>query len=261
MENSCQNCNQAISENFCSNCGQKKYKRIDKKYIWDEIQYTFLHINKGFLYSVKSVLKNPGKTAREFIEGNRVNHYKPISLAFVLAGISAFLSINVIKLYKMMEGLLVNQKLSSTMMEETLPLVNKYNSFIMLLFVPIVAVFTKIVFKKWGHNYYEHVVMNAFGVSFYLIACILILYPVLYIFKADTNLCLKIVGVSFCLVPCIMIAFFKSFYNDKPLKTIILRILLMILLLFVCYIVSIIAITILMLIFKGPEGMKYLQAK
>lgn len=51
MENTCQNCNHDIIENFCANCGQKKYKRIDKKYLWDEVQYTFLHLNKGFLYS------------------------------------------------------------------------------------------------------------------------------------------------------------------------------------------------------------------
>ena len=78
MENTCQNCNNLIVENFCSNCGQKKFKRIDKKYVFDEIQYTLLHTNKGLFYSIKKLLRNPGKTAREYIEGNRVNHYKPI---------------------------------------------------------------------------------------------------------------------------------------------------------------------------------------
>jgi hypothetical protein len=39
-----------------------------------------------FLFRVKT-LRNPGKTAREYVEGNRVDHYKPIALTFVLAGI------------------------------------------------------------------------------------------------------------------------------------------------------------------------------
>lgn len=56
----------------------------------DEIQYTFLHTNKGLLYSIKHILKNPGNTAREFIDGNRVNHYKPILLTFLLGGIAGF---------------------------------------------------------------------------------------------------------------------------------------------------------------------------
>ena len=83
MDQNCQNCSTLILNNFCDNCGQKKFKKIDRKYIWDEIQYTFLHTNKGFLYSVKNIIKNPGKTARAFIDGNRVNHYKPILLVFV----------------------------------------------------------------------------------------------------------------------------------------------------------------------------------
>ena len=49
-ENSCRNCNQNIVQNYCSNCGQKRYKRIDRSYIWEEIQYTTIHTNKGFLY-------------------------------------------------------------------------------------------------------------------------------------------------------------------------------------------------------------------
>ena len=99
MENICKNCNQVITENFCANCGQKKYKKIDKKYIWDELQYTVFHTNKGLLYSVKNILKNPGKTAKEFIDGNRVNHYKPILLVFVLSGIATFISFKVLSMY------------------------------------------------------------------------------------------------------------------------------------------------------------------
>ena len=67
MEN-CQNCNEVITGIFCSNCGQKKYKRIDKKYVWDEIQYTVLHTNKGFLYSVKNTLILKGPEALQYIK-------------------------------------------------------------------------------------------------------------------------------------------------------------------------------------------------
>lgn len=100
----CLNCGNQITENFCSNCGQKKYKRIDKKYIWDELQYTVFHTNKGLLYSIKTTLKNPGKTAKDFIEGNRVNHYKPILLVFVLSGIATFLTFKVLNFKEIIEN-------------------------------------------------------------------------------------------------------------------------------------------------------------
>ncbi|MBC8645230.1 DUF3667 domain-containing protein [Flavobacterium lindanitolerans] len=70
----------------------------------DEVQYLAVHTNKGFFYSLKNVARNPGKTAKKFIDGDRVNHYKPILLAFVLSGISAFLSFKVIKSDVIMEN-------------------------------------------------------------------------------------------------------------------------------------------------------------
>ena len=78
MENFCKNCNQLITANFCANCGQKKFKRIDKKYIWEELQYTVLHTNKGLLYSLKNILKNPGKTAKEFIIQTETTRHLPV---------------------------------------------------------------------------------------------------------------------------------------------------------------------------------------
>jgi len=64
MKEICQNCKNTITDNFCGNCGQKKYKRIDRKYIFDELQYTILHTNKGFFYSIKNIFRNPGKNCK-----------------------------------------------------------------------------------------------------------------------------------------------------------------------------------------------------
>jgi Protein of unknown function (DUF3667) len=261
MEYNCIHCRKSFNENYCNSCGQKKFYRIDKNYIWDEIQYTLIHVNKGFLFSIKSILKNPGKTARAFIDGDRVSHYKPISLAFVLASISAFLSIKGVELYKMMELYLVNQKQNSAMMQEYLQFTTNYNSFIMVLFIPLLAIFTKIVFRKWGQNYYEHVIMNAMGVSLYLILCILILYPILYIFKDNYAFCLKIVTVSIWIVPLLMMIFFKGFYSDKPLKTIVFKLFLLIMILIISYFLVIFMGIMFFVIFKGPQGLEYIKPR
>ena len=114
MEDNCKNCETLITGNFCSNCGQKKYKRIDRKYLIDELQYTVLHTNKGFFYSVKKILRNPGKTAKEFIEGSRVNHYKPILLTFLLIGISTFISFKFLDTTRMMKEYYASLKMPET---------------------------------------------------------------------------------------------------------------------------------------------------
>lgn len=262
MENNCPNCNQVIIENFCSNCGQKKYKRIDKQYIWEEIQYTILHTNKGFLYSVKNIIKNPGKTARGFIDGNRVNHYKPILLTFVLSGISAFISYRIIGLKEIMSDFSSKQHMNSKFMNDYMSFTSSYNSILMLLLIPFFAIITKFAFRKWEQNYYEHIVMNAYILSFYTLINIVILYPIIYLLKSNVDLIIPLTSVSMLTIPFILVWFFKGFYSDKPLKSIIGRILLIVLFTIMLFIFLIIAFMIGGFVFamiKGPEAMEYMK--
>lgn len=264
MEYNCPNCHHAITQNFCANCGQKKYKRIDKKYIWEELQYTILHTNKGFLYSIKNIVKNPGKTAKEFIDGNRVNHYKPILLAFVLSGISTFVSFKIIGLKELMSSYYAQQHMNSQFMNDYVTFTSSYNSVIMLALIPLFALLTKIALRKWGHNYFEHIVMNAYILSFYTLLNIFILYPIMYFFRNRQDVIIPVTSLSMSLIPFILTWFFKGFYADKSLKSIIGRVLLIILLLFLSFLISIILVVIGGVIFamiKGPDALEYLKAK
>lgn len=220
----CLNCGEEITGNFCSNCGQKKFKRIDRKYIIDELQYSFIHTNKGFFYSVKNIIRNPGKTAKDFINGNRVNHYKPILLAFLLSTFSAFISYKVIGLNEIMDNYYAGKVQGSTFMKEYQTFTSSYNAIIMLLMVPIYSFFTKLAFRKWGNNYYEHIVMNAYILSFYTIFLIIIVYPLMYIFRDNSSFIMALLGIVFFSIPVIMVLFFKDFYKDKPIRNIMLKV-------------------------------------
>ncbi|WNM20192.1 DUF3667 domain-containing protein [Flavobacterium capsici] len=260
MDNNCLNCSQPITQNFCSNCGQKKFKRIDKKYLLDEIQYLLVHTNKGFFYSIKKILLNPGKTAREFIDGNRVNHYKPILLAFILSGLSTFISFKIIGLGEMMDRFYKESNISTDLSHDIMSFMSNYNSVMMLLIIPIVSLLTVLSFRNWGNNYYEHVVMNAYIYSCYTVLYILIAYPVLYFLKdSSSGVIVQIVSLSIFAFPAIMVWFYKGFYPDKSLGAIITRVLLFILLGFALYILLIILIVIIVMIVKGPEALMQMQ--
>lgn len=236
----CVNCNHEIAMNFCPNCGQKKFKRIDQKYLKDEIQYSILHTNKGFFYTIKNLIKNPGKTAREFIDGNRVNHYKPILLAFVLSGFSTFISYKVLHMEGVMSDYLKQQMGESAVdMSGPMSAVYSYMSILLLLLLPIFAFFTKIVFRKWGHNYYEHIVMNAFFYSFYCLFCIILIYPVLYFFRHNSSGFMAITSVSVFAAPFFLVWFYKGFYPERSTGKISLHIALFCILVFIAYILSI----------------------
>ncbi|MCM5528430.1 DUF3667 domain-containing protein [Parasegetibacter sp. NRK P23] len=264
MAETCLNCASQVTENFCGKCGQKKYKRIDRKYIWDELQYTIFHTNKGLLYSVKSTLKNPGKTAREFIEGNRVNHYKPILMVFVLSGISAFVSFKVLNFKEVLSTYFAQQHMNSKLMADMMTFMSSYSSILMLLYIPMFALITKIAFRKWGHNYYEHVVMNAYILSFYTLASIILVYPIMFFFKDAPGVFFKMTQLSILMVPPILFWFFRAFYREKPLKSIILRVLGTLGLTIAFYLVVVILagiIGVILSLSRGPEALEYIKPK
>ncbi|NBL65690.1 DUF3667 domain-containing protein [Flavobacterium sp. NST-5] len=264
-ETVCLNCQNVISENFCGNCGQKKFKRIDKKYLTDEMQYLLLHTNKGFFYSLKNLLKNPGKTARNFIEGNRVNHYKPILMAFVLSTISAFVSLKIIGLNDKMLAIfsqdtnIAKNKFASELMIEVMAFVSAYNSFIMLALIPILSIATTVAFINWGNNYYEHVVMGAFISSLYTVSSLVIIYPLMYIFRDDLPTLQLISMASSLLVIPLLIWFFSGFYREKSVGQVILRVLFFVVICLALFIVIEIIAIVGLLLFKGPEIMEISQ--
>ncbi len=250
-ESTCKNCGNVISENFCANCGQKKYKRIDGKYLKDEIQYTLLHTNKGFFYTVKNLIKNPGKTTKNYLDGNRVKHYKPILLAFVLSGITTFISYKVLNMGEVMEAFFkefYQQKGQNFTYGSINTILANYISFLMMLMIPMAAVLSYLVFRKQGHNYYEHVVINAFMYSFWALFTALILYPILYFVSSPTWF-VYIVLFSMPLFIPFIVWFYKELYSHLSSGKVMMKVGMMSLLGMICYFILSLTIGILMAIY------------
>jgi hypothetical protein len=229
MESTCSNCDGSVTIHYCPSCGQKKYRRIDKKYLVEEIQYTLLHVNKGFLYSVKSLLRNPGKTAREYIEGSRVNHYKPILLAFITTGLYAFISMKLINpsaIYA--QGSYDAQDAQDT--KELTDLLLRYWNFITLASIPLFAILTSFFFRKQQENYFEHIVMNAYLQSLFSVLYIIIFVPVALFLLSTPSLFQTWNQTVLFLYPVGLVWFFKTYYPDLKLSVIIGKVLMMFLL-------------------------------
>lgn len=213
---------------------------------------------KAFFYSIKSILKNPGKTAREFVEGNRVNHYKPILLAFVLSGIATFITYKVLGFTEIMAAFYKERNIGAKATADILAFFSSYTTLIMLSLIPFFALTTKIAFKKWGHNYYEHIVMNAYILSYYTLISIIIIYPAMYIFRHSAPaIMLAIAQYSILLVPVILGLFFKEFYKDKPVKAVYLKVLVILGLVLLAYILLLVLVAIAVVIYSmqyGPEA-------
>lgn len=53
------------------------------------MQHGILHVDKGILFTIKHLLTRPGAFIREYIDGNRAGHFKPVLLVMILGAVAA----------------------------------------------------------------------------------------------------------------------------------------------------------------------------
>lgn len=192
----CKNCKFVFEGNFCNNCGQSsETHKLNLHFIWHDIQHGLFHFDKGIFYSLKELYSRPGHSIREFIQGKRVNHFKPVSMVVVLATLYGLL-------YHSFE---INLFSSG---EKDIPHLNldinhwvaKHYSWLTIVMLPIYTLGTYVAFRNQGYNYVEYFVLNTFKASQRLFLHILI-FPLLYYYNGTQSLhtlvlCLYIIDVA-----------------------------------------------------------------
>lgn len=221
----CKNCDQATTGHYCSNCGQKTNTiRLNWHFVQEELKYTFLHINKGLLYTVKELYHKPGETIRGFIEGKRIRHYKPILLVFVLAGVYSVLNhyidysklTHVTSSAKLQQGVAVGPEFMEKLMS--------HYALIELSFIPFLSIWSYLAFKKWGYNYVENIIVNCFASGQRIVYSILT-FPITYLFY-DTKYFILISGLLGLPVYLLTAWTYYDLYKAHNIGDVVLRIVL-----------------------------------
>lgn len=209
----CKNCGNVFNGNYCNQCGQSaKTKRINHEFLWEDIQHGLLHYDKGITYSLKKLFEKPGYVIEEYIEGKRINHFKPISMVIIMATIYAliyhFLDLNHRSALDKSSGMILEK-------------VFEHYYWFVVATIPIYAFTTYIMFKKSGYNFYELIIFEAFKTSQRLFIHIVFL-PVLYFLKDRSGFDL----VSYLLLILDFILIFwtnRQFFSKIQLKEVFLK--------------------------------------
>jgi len=170
----CKNCGNSFEGNYCNQCGQSaKTKRINHEFLWEDIEHGLFHYDKGIGYSLKKLFEKPGIVIFDYIEGKRVNHFRPISMVIIMATIYALI-------YHLLD--LNHRSALDESSGEILERVFEHYYWFVVATLPIYALTTYILFKKTKYNFYEIIIFEAFKTSQRLGVHILFL-PVLYFVK------------------------------------------------------------------------------
>ncbi len=201
--NRCLNCNNNISNNFCSFCGQKS--NITKLNLFTIIKLSLKAItdlDNSLLRTFFDISTKPGRAISDYTAGQRVKYYNPIGFLIICLAISLFMS-----------NLAQNLGLSepNNITGELRDFLNSYPLIEMLFVLPIISLYLNILLSKSNKNYTEHLVF-----TIYTYAISSVLYSVLELTGAK----LILPRSSLWLISLIFISWASIGFNQlKPITT------------------------------------------
>lgn len=150
--------------NFCSNCGQKaETHRITFKHVIHELIHAFTHTDKGFFLLIKSLITKPGIVAKEYLEGKRKKYFNPLSFLVITAALH-FLAVYHSGYF---EGIINNgSPRMPVIWKEALAISNGNLKMLdLFLLVPLIAVLSRVFFRRPRYNLSEHFVLQSLVLS------------------------------------------------------------------------------------------------
>lgn len=191
MDN-CIYCNFELHGSYCSNCGQPaKLKRIDSKYMKEEIGQV-IQFEKGIFFTIKELLIRPGKSIREFIAKDRNRLVKPLLFIIITS-----LVYNLIEHYFVIENAYIKYEGSKDNMTfKIFDWIQGNYGYTNIILGFFIAFWTKILFRRYGYNIYEILVLMCFTLGI-----VMLLWSTLATIERLTNVSLmqyaSLVGIAY----------------------------------------------------------------
>ena len=197
----CRACGSHVQTKYCGNCGeQKELKRISFHGLVHDVFHFFTHLDKGFLYTLKQLVKAPGHMQLSYIHGERSQHQKPFSMFFICATFYALSKyyVNEIMIYYQL-GKIREADFS-----------HKYMVMTQIMLIPFSALLAYLFFRKSKFNYAETGVMLIYTTSFFFVFTTFILLVKFIAPEFDTGL------IEFPVLIVYNCITFLNFYKGQP---------------------------------------------
>ena len=162
---SCKNCGNNFEGNYCNLCGQKVIKgRNTVKHLF-KLLFSSLDFNRGLLFTIKLLFVNPGKLINQYLDGRTKDFMNPLKYLFIIVGISTLLTIwlNIFETSISNTNELMGIPDESLQFQDRLiSFMKKYLNIFTILFIPFYSIISKLLLKKYAHNYAEHLILNSY---------------------------------------------------------------------------------------------------
>lgn len=177
----CQNCDHQYVGRYCNQCGQRADTHsVNWHYIWHEIPHSVWHVDHGIAYTLRQLLTRPGHTIREFLEGKRVKHYRPLALLLMLGAVLLFvqhgLGVSYVKVGQEIfspDTKDASARLQTFQMESS-QFIERNQNLLYILMIPFYAFGYWLMFRRQRYNFPEMLVVQTFITNFHLLVSLVI---------------------------------------------------------------------------------------
>jgi hypothetical protein len=164
----CKNCGHIVDSKFCGNCGQSSaVGRIDFANFVHEVSLSLFQVDRGFFYTLKELTIRPGDSLKEFLDGKRKSHFKPIAYLLTLSAIYFFttqLTSQNTLIDDLVEGWM--RGASEQNPNVVVPRIASWflwnYAYTTLLLLPIFSLASYLSFSRFHKTYLEHIVVNSY---------------------------------------------------------------------------------------------------
>lgn len=165
----CKNCAtpQRTDFKYCPNCGAKVIRnRLTIKNLWYDVTERYFNLDNTFLKTFRHMFTKPQAVIESYITGVRRKYLNPISylgIALTLSGIFLFMLRKFGLDHISFGGL--GSSMDPEVARKIMTVSLDFNSFVFLLYIPIVGMSGWLIFNKKAYNFSEHAVGSIYSLA------------------------------------------------------------------------------------------------
>jgi hypothetical protein len=224
----CKNCSNIYEKNYCNNCGQRaiENRRISTKEALVDFAQNTLLFDKKLLYTLKSLILQPGKVGHAYINGQRKKYTKPSRYLIFIVALYAVL-IYFFQTSEVIEDFSkINFEYFTNQLNHSFS-VWSYRFDVNYLFssnvvqILILTAFLPLIFRKYNFTYLELLMVN----SYYFSTTTLITFTFLTFYKMIFGISMNL-GIVILIFSIYIFWAYNRFYHKENTGTFLLKILL-----------------------------------
>jgi len=170
MKPICLNCETPLepAARFCAQCGQKAAtRRLTLHDIGHEFWHALTHTDHSVIGLVRALLWRPGLVAAEFVDGHRKRYFNPFTFLIVAVGLSAVV----------MASTGIGGFTQQTHPGPVGRFLQSHLNLFILAQVPLLALWSRLLFLRSGRNLAENLVLVAYGSGLRSLFFLLVVVP------------------------------------------------------------------------------------